>query len=65
MKQLELEQLENIEGGLFGNSCGWNIAGLVFSGITVATTGGVSFLLASGVYIIQIRDTSVACFGTE
>jgi hypothetical protein len=65
MKKLEFEQLENIEGGLFGSSCGWNIAGLIFSGITVATTGGISFLLASGVYIIQIRDTSVACFGAE
>lgn len=62
-KSLSFEQMENLDGGSW--ACAGNLVLLGLAGATAAVATGGWFLVAGFAYIVQVRDTSIACLGAE
>lgn len=55
--------MEILNGGSW--ACAGNLVLLGLAGATAAVATGGWFLVAGFAYVIQARDTSIACFGAE
>lgn len=62
-KSLNFKQMEILNGGSW--ACAGNLVLLGLAGATAAVATGSWFLVAGFAYVIQARDTSIACFGAE
>ena len=67
MKQLELNQMENLTGGQLSTECAGAIGGAVLSiiglGLTLATGGLFAIGLAAGSFLWSVGTNTGACHG--